>query len=141
MGHIFPDCSVDHAWLKECTGIVTYASALGNVGRFVFIANVNVSIMSEPDEKLGEHLTNITVEESPLSYWERMSQIESDNTKTLRSSNAALKSVLRSRGALQRRRIHLVCIEKSDKLFPQDFSWYQLSQEQSDRLCEIWPWI
>lgn len=105
-------------------------------------ANVNVSIMSEPDEKVGEHFTNITVEESPLSYLERMCHVEYDNTETLKNSEVALKNLLRSRGALQRRCIRIVCIEESDKekeLFPEEPSWYQLSQKQSDRLCEVWP--
>ncbi|KAF7510815.1 hypothetical protein GJ744_005915 [Endocarpon pusillum] len=76
------------------------------------------------------------LEESPLSYVERHMTYEgSDDLKEIRN-------LLRSHGALKRRRCRLFqFIESGSTKWPSEMStWYRLSQGQSDRIVELCKW-
>lgn len=105
-------------------------------------AYLNVSIFSETSETLGELHIVLMVEESPLSYWERMVSAKRAITETFEISKVALENLLRSHNAFHRRRIYRVSVPETGvnkKVLKDEKRLHQLSQEQSDRLCEVWP--
>lgn len=101
-------------------------------------ANLDIGIFLQESVILEDSSISyvyFTLEESSLSYYERHFSLKDiESLKTLSDSPGSHIALLRSHGVLQRRRIHTM-----NKDARESHIWYQLSQKQSDRLCEVWP--
>ena len=98
-------------------------------------AEIDTSILTFV-EYSSEFDIDLVFEESPLSYWNRMTASIPTKMAEIVNDFAVVKDLLLSHGALQRRRFRLICSVGTRK----DTLWYYLSQEQSDRLGKVWPW-
>lgn len=74
------------------------------------------------------HLEKIGMEETPLSYLKRTTNSHEPHMI------GPLVKLLRQRGALERRRFQLVCAKWDGRK-----CIYRVSEEESQRLCEVWP--